>query len=201
MHTPANDARPLSLREVTLLLNSARVRIRGYPRSMQIGRKSRIIFWSIASAAFAGCAGPEFITEHPVENDIPPLKTGVYALNAVDVRPVATREFEPDYPYGMASILTGKAVVVFTVHADGKVGDTSVVEADDVQFGEAAVSAILKWRFHPAQVKGAPVDCRMTMPFVFVSPYGNYSRDESIPDPSNSPPQEGPHQATMDPTH
>ena len=147
----------------------------------------------------AGCAGPEFISERPVENAIPPLKTGVYAINAVDVRPVTTREFEPDYPYGMASILTGKAVVVFTVRTDGKVGDTSVVEADDVLFGEAAVAAILKWRFHPAQVKGVLVNCRMTMPFVFVSPYGNYLRDESIPDPSNRPPADGPHQATMEP--
>lgn len=159
----------------------------------------RWILLSLSSAVVAGCAGPEFISEHPVENKNPPLKTGVYAINAVDVRPLATREIEPEYPLDLAPILTGKAIVVFTVRADGKVSDASVLEADDVLFGESAIAAIVRWRFRPAQIKGAPVACRMTLPFVFVSPYGNYSQDELMPDPSNRPPPDGPHQATMGP--
>jgi TonB family protein len=148
----------------------------------------------------SGCAGPEFISEHPVENGVPAVKAGVYSLNAVDVLPVATHEVEPEYPFDLAPILTGKAIVVFTVRANGKVADPSVVEADDVLFGEAAEAAILKWRFHPALVKGVPVDCRMTMPFVFVSPYGGYSRGEAMPDPANgSPPGSTSHQATLQP--
>jgi len=147
----------------------------------------------------AGCTDLEFVSEHPVENQIPPLKAGVYSINAVDVRPVATRDVEPDYPFKLESILTGKAVVVFTVRADGKVADTSVVEADDVLFAEAAVAAVRKWRFRPAQVKGAAVDCRMTLPFVFVSPYANYSPDESVPGPPNGTPPAGSHQGTIEP--
>lgn len=153
----------------------------------------------LASAAMAGCAGTDFVTEHPVENQVPPLKAGVYSINAVDVRPVATREIEPDYPFDLESILTGKAVVVFTVRADGKVADASVVEADDVLFGEAAVAAVRKWRFRPAQFKGAPVDCRMTLPFVFVSPYANYLPGESIPDPSGRAPPGGSQKGTIEP--
>jgi TonB family protein len=145
-----------------------------------------------------GCENPEYVSEHPVENQIPPLKDGVYSIKAVDVRPVATREVEPDYPPELESILTGKAVVVFTVRAEGKVADASVVEADDVLFGEAAVSAVRKWRFRPALVKGAPVDCRMTLPFIFNSPYGYYSRGEALPDPSGVPP-EGSHQTKLEP--
>jgi TonB family protein len=144
----------------------------------------------LASAA-AGCTGSDFVTEHPVENKVPPLKSGVYTMDLVDSRPVATHEVEPDYPYSLESILSGTAVVVFTVRADGKVADPSVLEADDVRFGEAAVAAIQDWRFRPAQVKGAPVDCRMTMPFVFVAPDPNYLPGESPVGPSDKPPQEG----------
>ena len=154
---------------------------------------------SLASGAMMGCANPEYVSEHPVENQAPPLKAGVYSFQAVDVRPVATREIEPDYPLELGSILTGKAVVVFTVRADGKVADASVVEADDVLFGEAAVAAVRKWRFRPAEVKGAPVDCRMTLPFIFSSPYGYYPRYESMPDPSNGSPPDGSHQRTLEP--
>jgi len=138
----------------------------------------------MVSAAMAGCAGTGFVTEHPVDNEAPALKPGVFSVAEVDVRPVATREIEPDYPPELGSILTGKAVVLFTVRADGTVADASTLTADDVLFGEAAVAAVLKWRFHPAQVGGAPVDCRMTLPFYFSNPYG-YSNDY-VPAGTNS---------------
>jgi TonB family protein len=137
-----------------------------------------------------GCSGIGFVTEHPVDNQVPALKPGVYSITAVDVRPVAIREIEPDYPPELGSILTGKAVVLFTVRADGKVGDASVVQADDVLFGESAVDAVLRWRFRPAQVRGAPVACRMTLPFVFTSPYGRLPGDDVTPDTSRAPPDD-----------
>ena len=158
----------------------------------------RWVLVSLASAAVAGCSNPEYVSENPVVNPVPPLKDGVYSVSAVDVRPVATREVEPDCPPELWSILTGKAVVVFTVRADGKVEDASVVAADDVLYGEAAVSAIRKWRFRPAEVKGAPVACRMTLPFFFSSPYGTYPRGDSMPDMPNGSPPEGPHQTTIE---
>ena len=145
-----------------------------------------------------GCSSTGYITEHPVANQIPPLKAGVYSTKAVDVRPVATREIEPDYPPELGSILTGKAVVVFTVRADGKVADVAVVEADDVLFGEAAIDAVRKWRFRPAEVKGAPVDCRMTLPFVFTSPYGYYTEGEAMPEPSGRAPADPSHPTAIE---
>jgi periplasmic protein TonB len=153
---------------------------------------------TLASAATVGCTGTDYVAEHPVDNPIPPLKAGVYRISEVDVRPVATREVEPDYPFKLSSILTGSAVVVFTVRADGKVADAAVVEADDVLFGEAAVSAVRKWRFHPAVVKGAPVDCRMTLPFAFSSPYGRLPSDGSAPDSPNGSPPDGSHPTTIE---
>jgi TonB family protein len=130
----------------------------------------------LVAAAMTGCLSPGPL-EHPVDNPTPPLKSGVYSVTAVDVRPVATHEVEGTFPPELGGIIAGKAMVAFTVRADGKVMDASVVNADDVLFGEAAVVAIRKWRFTPAQLKGAPVDCRMTMPFAFTSPY-NYNWDD-----------------------
>lgn len=143
----------------------------------------------MVSAAMAGCAGTGFVTEHPVDNEAPALKPGVFSVAKVDVRPVATREIEPDYPPELGSILTGKAVVLFTVRANGRVADASVVQADDVLFGEAAVKAVLKWGFRPARVRGAPVDCRMTLPFVFTSPYGYLPGEGDGPDAPQGPPE------------
>jgi TonB family protein len=125
----------------------------------------------LASAALTGCISPGPL-EHPVDYPTPPLKPGVYNVTAVDVRPVATHEVEGVFPRELGEILAGKATVAFTVRADGKVADPSIVDADDILFGEAAVVAIRKWQFTPAQLHGAPVDCRMTLPFAFSSPYG-----------------------------
>lgn len=128
-----------------------------------------LVFGALAAG---GCASQEYVQEHPVSQAIPALKHGVYAAKSVDVKPVPTHEVEPDYPPELGSILTGKATVVFTVRPDGKVTDASVVAADDVLFGESALHAVGKWRFQPALLAGAPVACRLVMPFVFTSPYG-----------------------------
>jgi TonB family protein len=143
----------------------------------------RLALSLLVSVAMAGCASNDRVIESPVVNEAPPLKPGVYSIKDVEVRPVATKQVEPDFPPELSSILSGKAVAMFTVGVDGKVTDASVVQADDILFGESAVTAVLKWRFRPAELKGAPVNCRMTMPFYFSSPWGSAQLE-----PSESPP-------------
>lgn len=126
----------------------------------------------LAALALTGCASDVYVAEHPVNAAMPPLREGLYLQDQVDVKPVPTHEVEPEFPYALASIPTGKALVVFTVGIDGRVGETAVVSADDALFGSEALKAIAKWRFRPARLKGAPVACRMTALFFFDSPYG-----------------------------
>jgi TonB family protein len=142
----------------------------------------------LALALMPGCATYTDQSEHAVDNPMPSLRPGEYTVKTVDVPPVATSQREPDFPNGLSYVMSGMAFVSFTVRSDGRVADASIVRADDVQFGEAAVSAILKWRFRPAQVKGTAVDCRMTMPFYFANTFG-YRLDEadSAPVPSSPP--------------
>jgi TonB family protein len=139
----------------------------------------------VASAVLTGCSSPGSVAEHPVANSVPALNVGVCAYDAVDVRPLPTRQVEPDFPPELLSMLSGKAVVAFTVRTDGRVVDPSIVQADDILFGEAAIDALQKWRFRPATVKGAPVDCRMMIPFFFANPYG-YGQWEEGAAPASS---------------
>jgi TonB family protein len=152
----------------------------------------------LLSAALAGCGSPGQPLENPVTNQPPELKPGVFSIAAVDVRPVATHEVEAEYPPELGSILTGKAVVVFTVRIDGKVTDASVLQADDVLFGESAVAAVVKWRFQPAQLHGAPVACRVTLPFVFTSPFGVLS-GEGGGFPDHDTPPSGSEHTSLEP--
>ncbi len=153
-----------------------------------VGRAEKWLSLLMVSVLVAGCASPGTVVENPVNNPTPALKPGVYTVKTVDTPPISTHEVYPDFPSELGSIPEGKAVVLFTVRADGKVGDASVAQADDVLFGEEAVRAVLKWRFQPAQLAGKPVDCRMTLPFIFDSPYGiNEGGVMGDPLPSRSP--------------
>ena len=150
-------------------------------------------------AAIAGCSAPSYVSEHPVDAHVPPLPQGVYTVKTVDVPPVATKEVEPDYPPELGAILTGRALVVFTVRANGKVADATVVQADDVLYGVAAVHALSKWKFNPALLKGIPVDCRMTLPFVFDSPYGYGSIEVGSEQPAPPGPDNSSRKTSIEP--
>ena len=134
-------------------------------------------FLCLLAAAFSfGCSSPSTLSLHSVENRMPPLKAGVHDVAAVDHRPVPISRSRLTYPAVLrANGVGGKAVVAFTVRADGSVADPIVLNADDIRFGEAATAAILKWRFRPALLNGTSVDCRMTVPISFSAP----SRDRA----------------------
>jgi protein TonB len=158
------------------------------PISAASTRMALVLF---VSAALSGCAHTASVAEHAVVNPMPPLKPGVYDVKAVDVKPASSREVEPEYPPELRSLITGTAIVAFTVRADGKVSDPSIVRADDILFGEAAEAAILKWRFRPAKVNDTPVDCRMTMPFYFSILSGGVETDLEGAMPQRESPDEG----------
>lgn len=88
----------------------------------------------------------------------------------------------------MRSVVLGKALVVVTVRANGTATDASIVRADDILFGNSAVAAVEKWQFTPAKLNGAPVDCRITVPFYFSNPWGSSQLDQSLsPLPADFP--------------
>lgn len=122
-------------------------------------------------AAFLLCIGCETkptVKLIPVDNPLPALAAGTLEPSGVDVQPVPTRQARPSYPFELRrGGVAGESVVVFTVFADGHVGDAAVTKSNDVRFADAAVAAVLKWQFRPGEVKGQAVNCRMMVPIVF----------------------------------
>jgi len=134
-------------------------------------RTRGLVVLLLFAASIAGCAAPGGVALHPVDNQIPPLRSGVRDIETVDVPPVPASDVRPSYPAELfTSGVNGTAVVLFTVRADGAVTDVSVIKSEDIHFGNAAIESVLRWRFVPARVDGAPVACGMSSPFVFSSP-------------------------------
>lgn len=104
----------------------------------------------------------------PVQNRMPANAPGVYAVGNVTVPPAPVSMARPRYPFELRKAgRGGQGVTVFTVATDGTVKDAMILEATDVRFGDAALAAVLKWRFRPAQLNGAVVECRMLVPVNF----------------------------------
>jgi protein TonB len=77
---------------------------------------------------------------------------------------------EPAYPEAARRAAAhGTALVAIAVRADGSVGEVRLMQSagrDDLD--GAAVDAVKKWRFAPAQRRGAAVDfCCIEIPFRF----------------------------------
>lgn len=80
--------------------------------------------------------------------------------------------FQPgaEYPEEMAKQnIGGKVLLSLVITKTGRVKDLSVVDATDIHFLSSAKTAVLKWRFRPALLKGRPVDCRLQVPVVFTA--------------------------------
>ena len=70
--------------------------------------------------------------------------------------PVALRRVQPDYPaHEKIRGITGKVDLQFSIDADGKVGDISVVQSTpDHEFDRVAIAALKQWRFSSAGESG-----------------------------------------------
>ena len=147
-----------------------------------------VVITSFLSVAISGCVTAEKVapppgehppstllaekpvrpTLHPVEHQLPPWPPGTYEPGQVSIQPVPKVQAPPQYPVELRKAgIEGQGIVVFTVAKDGSVGDAMVLKATDVRFGDAALAAVTGWKFIPAKVRGAAVNCRMIVPIIF----------------------------------
>jgi len=111
------------------------------------------------------------VPPRPIENKIPAAAAGVYDPSKVTVVPVVTQQGVPLHPRELLEAgVGGDATILCTVKTDGSVTDAMIVKASDIRFGDAALAAVLAWRFRPAVLKGTPVDCRLMVPIKFKPP-------------------------------
>jgi protein TonB len=64
----------------------------------------------------------------------------------------------PEYPFLDRQIrLQGTVIVAIVIERDGSVGGARVVRSLNERMDEAVLSAVRKWRYKPAALKGQPV--------------------------------------------
>lgn len=75
----------------------------------------------------------------------------------------------PNYPrMAQRRGIEGVVTVAFTITKDGRVKDPQVIKADPENvFDDAALAAIVKWKFKPKQVDGEAVERRATQEIEF----------------------------------
>jgi protein TonB len=95
-----------------------------------------------------------------------------FRLTEVDQPPRVIRPVPPRYPFvAQRKGIEGRVVVRFVVNAEGDVLEPEVakVEPPDVAgvFDEAALQAVVRYKFKAAVKDGEPVDCIAMLPILF----------------------------------
>ena len=86
----------------------------------------------------------------------------ILPLETLDVKPEVTFQGRPRHPVRMRRAgIAGAALVEFIVDDQGKVRDARTIRAAHEDFGEAAMAAIMTWKFNPGFKNGRAVATRM----------------------------------------
>ncbi len=86
----------------------------------------------------------------------------------VDVNPVPTKTPPPDYPEDLRDKeVTGVVAVVIVIDEKGSVISATISKSSNPGFDAPALEAVKKWKFKPAQIAGAPVKMKLSVPLRF----------------------------------
>ena len=84
---------------------------------------------------------------------------GILEFYMVEQKPKVIKQVNPTYPeIARKAGLTGKVFLKFLVDKNGQVSNVSVLRGQEI-FRQAAIDAILQYRFEPAQKNDKPVFC------------------------------------------
>ena len=93
---------------------------------------------------------------------------GIVSQAALDRTPEARVRIAPEYPpAARRDGREGEVVVEFVVDEAGRVVEAHAVRSTDAVFDDAAVRAVLRWRFNPGTARAQSVKFRMAVPIVF----------------------------------
>ena len=93
-----------------------------------------------------------------------------FELSQVDQKPSVLRSIPPQYPFlAKRKNIEGNVILRFVVDKDGYAQEPEVfsVEPEGAGFEEAALKAILRYKFKPAIKDGEAVDCIVRLPISF----------------------------------
>jgi periplasmic protein TonB len=97
-----------------------------------------------------------------------PLPPDTFDVSQLDVVPVPRFQARPQYPFALRRDgIPGEAVTDFIVDTDGNVQRAYAIRATHPAFADAAVAAVMKWKFKPGRKNGREVNTHMQVPIVF----------------------------------
>jgi TonB family protein len=82
--------------------------------------------------------------------------------------PVPLRKVDPKYPPALVSArVQGDVILYAIIRKDGSVDSVQLVKGIDPRLDQNAMEALVRWRFRPAERRGAPVELEavITIPF------------------------------------
>jgi TonB family protein len=87
----------------------------------------------------------------------------------MDTPPQPTAKFPPQYPSSLLQKkITGKVLIACVIDVSGKIATSSVrLSSGNRELDQAALSALTRWKFKPAQKAGRPVKGSIVVPFNF----------------------------------
>lgn len=89
-------------------------------------------------------------------------------LDDVDAPPTPVSKIQPSYPSGLLKSGVGGRVLIFcVVDETGKVVSASVKQSAHPDLDKAAIAAVTKWKFKPANKAGRSVTAKCVVPFNF----------------------------------
>jgi len=89
-------------------------------------------------------------------------------VGELDTKPEAIRQPPPAYPWVLrGDAVSGEAVIEFVVDRNGHTLFPRIVSSTHEDFGWAAATAVLRWRYKPPTKGGVRVDTRVTATIVF----------------------------------
>ena len=81
---------------------------------------------------------------------------------------IALVQVPPRYPRRAARLqIEGSVTVEFTVTPDGRVTEPMIVESDPPIFDQAALQAIVRWKFEPSGENGQAIEARARQRIAF----------------------------------
>lgn len=95
-------------------------------------------------------------------------KPTIIDVGALDRPPRTRSQAAPDYPAALRrDLVEGEVVVEFEVDTQGRVVAARIVGGGHREFEQAALRAVLRWRFEPGRSGGRVVPFRMAVPISF----------------------------------
>jgi len=92
----------------------------------------------------------------------------IFDLASLDQKPEPRVRTAPQYPFEMRRAgLSGDVLIEFIVDTNGEVKDPVIIKTSNSGFNDAAIQAVLKWKFKPGRKGGSAVNTRVRQPLPF----------------------------------